>query len=107
MGGVPPGCRNTPIVERAGADPHQDLLWSRTGVLAHPEHDPVNTAEAVDAIGFHGFPPLVAEPETHRWWSDHRIGPRSMGISRCRQRRRLAAGDWLLESRRGHPCNRP
>src|ERR1700738_4035391 len=50
------------VIERARAHSHQDLLRPGPGVLARSQHDPVNAAEAVDAIGFHLFP-LVAEPE--------------------------------------------
>src|ERR1700730_1816006 len=46
-----------PIVERARAHPHKNIFWSGPRVLARSQHDPVNTAEAVDAVGFHLFPP--------------------------------------------------
>src|SRR5258708_33921525 len=47
-----------PVVERARAHSHQDLLRPEPGVLARSQHDPVNAAEAVDAVGFHPvFPP--------------------------------------------------
>src|ERR1700730_9743115 len=46
-----------PIVERARAHSHQDLLRTGPGVLTRSQHDPVNAAEAVDAVGFHLFPP--------------------------------------------------
>jgi hypothetical protein len=41
------------VVERARADPHEDLLQPGPRILARPQHDSVNAAEAVDAIGFH------------------------------------------------------
>src|ERR1700730_19353404 len=43
------------VIKRARAHSHQDLLRSRSGVLARPKRDPVNAAEAVDAVGFHLF----------------------------------------------------
>src|SRR5260370_36945941 len=41
------------VVERARAHPHQDLLRSGPRVLARSQDDPVNAAEAVDAVRFH------------------------------------------------------
>jgi hypothetical protein len=45
------------IGARAGAHPHHDLPQSGPRILSRAQHDPVNTAEAVDAIGFHLFLP--------------------------------------------------
>jgi hypothetical protein len=47
------------VIERSRAHPHHDLPQSGPRVLARPQHDPVNTAEAVDAISFHLFLPLL------------------------------------------------
>src|SRR5260370_39839310 len=41
------------VVKRAGAHSHQDLLRPGSGIFARSQHDPVNAAEAVDAVGFH------------------------------------------------------
>jgi hypothetical protein len=44
------------VVERARADPHEELLQPEPRILARPLHDAVNAAEVVDAIGLHPFP---------------------------------------------------
>jgi hypothetical protein len=43
------------VVERARAHSHQDLFRPGPGILARSQHDPVNAAEAVDAIARHLF----------------------------------------------------
>jgi hypothetical protein len=50
---APSDSGTTPIlVERARADPHHDLLHPGLQILARPQHDAVNGAEAVDVAGF-------------------------------------------------------
>src|SRR5271166_5898726 len=44
------------VVERARADPHEGLLQPGPRILARSQHDAVNAAEALDAIGLHPFP---------------------------------------------------
>jgi len=50
------------VVQRARADPHENLLQPGPRILARPQHDAVNAAEAVDAIGFH-LVLLAADPK--------------------------------------------
>jgi hypothetical protein len=50
------------IVERARAHSHQDFLRHWPGILARSQHDPVNAAEAVDAIGFHPYGERASPP---------------------------------------------
>src|SRR6202011_4002135 len=45
------------VVERARADPHEDLLQPRPRILARSPHDTTNAAKAVDVIGFHPLLP--------------------------------------------------
>ena len=47
------------VVKRGRAHPHQDLPKPGAWVLVRSQHDAVNTAEAVDAIGFHLILPLI------------------------------------------------
>ena len=51
------------VVERARADPHEDLLQAGPRILARPQHNAVDAAEAFNVIGFHPLLP-VAGPET-------------------------------------------
>jgi hypothetical protein len=41
------------VIERTCAHPHQDLPQAGPGIVARSQHDPVNAAEAVDAVCFH------------------------------------------------------
>jgi hypothetical protein len=45
------------VIERARAHPHQDLLWRGARIWSRSEHDTVDAAEIIDAIGFHLFLP--------------------------------------------------